>query len=235
VLGAGDDPATLPTATFNANVKAGRVVGTTGPYIEFTISDAAGTTAQLGDTLVPSTRLVNLGVRVLATNWIPVEEVRIVQNGAVVRVFDASTSPAVRSGPRRPWSQGTSRVERFEAEIPLVVDDDAYLLVEAGAALSPTPTPDAFVDEIVPGLVPLAFTNPIFLDLDGDGFDPPGIAAAAAAAAAPASLQVQSLEAAAPPSMYDGLSEEEVQEVWAHFPIHRLEIPESAVAELAGP
>ncbi|MBW2316145.1 MAG: CehA/McbA family metallohydrolase, partial [Deltaproteobacteria bacterium] len=236
VLGVGDDPATLSTGSFNANVVAGRVMGTTGPFVEFTLSDATGATAQLGDTLVPDSPLVNLHVRVLASNWIPVEEVRIIQNGAVVQVFDATTSPAVRSGPWRPWSQSRSRVRRFEADIPLILGNDAYLLVEAGAALSPTPTPDPFVDQIVPGLVSLAFTNPIFVDLDGDGFDPPGVSALApATAGAPAALQAQGLDASAPSSMYDGLSEEQRQEVQAHFPIYRLRIPESAVAELQAP
>jgi hypothetical protein len=95
--------------------------------------------------------------------------------------------------------------------------------------------PDPFVDRIVPGLVPLAFTNPVFVDLDGDGFDPPGLPPAApAAAAAPAALRSVDGDGS-PASMYDGLSQEEREAVQAHFPVHALRIPESAVAELAGP
>ena len=73
---------------------------------------------------------------------------------------------------------------------------------------------------------------PVFLDLDGDGFDPPGLSGfAAATAGASAALPLQSADASPPPSMYDGLSEEERREVQAHFPIHRLVIPESALQD----
>lgn len=233
VLGAGDDPATLSAGVFNAAVADGRLLATTGPYVELHVSDASGATAGFGELLSPSRSRVDLHVRVLATNWMPVDEVRIVQNGSVVQVFDATTSPAVRPPPARPWSQSRSRVVRFEADVPMVLDDDAWLLVEAGAALSPPPVPDPFVDRIVPGLVPLAFTNPVFVDLDGDGFDPPGLpAVAASAAAAPAALRSDG-EDESPASMYEGLSQEEREEVRAHFPVHALRIPESAVAELA--
>jgi len=58
---------------------------------------------------------------------------------------------------------------------------DTYFLVEAGAKLSPMPSPPEFLDKIVPGAVPIAFTNPIFVDHDGGGFDPPGLPVMASA------------------------------------------------------
>jgi hypothetical protein len=59
--------------------------------------------------------------------------------------------------------------------VPVTVTGDTYFIVEAGAKLSPFPSPPAVADMIVPGLVPLGFTNPVFVDLGGDGFDPPGL------------------------------------------------------------
>jgi hypothetical protein len=177
VLGAGNHPAALSRKKFNRNIRAGRMVATTGPYIEFTLRDPRGERARIGETLVPTRSRVVLEVRVLASNWIPVEEVRVIANGRVLPelVFDQSSSPAVRSAPSKPWGSDGAAVQRFHHRVSLRLEEDSWLMVEAGAPLDPWPEPDAFADAIVPGLVPLAFTNPIFVDLDGDGFDAPGV------------------------------------------------------------
>src|SRR5206468_2784759 len=67
------------------------------------------------------------------------------------------------------------------------VPKDTYVIVEAGAklpadvnALPPSPP---IVNVVVPGVVPLAITNPVFLDANANGvFDPPGLPVLAAAA-----------------------------------------------------
>ena len=77
----------------------------------------------------------------------------------------------------------------------------------SSACLDPlSPVPE-FVDLIVPGNRPIAFTNPIFVDLAGDGFDAPGLPVMAAAAGATT------------------LSAEKRREVLAHVPIHRIRLP----------
>jgi hypothetical protein len=184
VGGAGNDPATLDVDAFNANVVAGNMIGTSGPFVDFSVEDTAAASAGPGGILAPATSTVTLRIRVQATNWIPVEEVRVIVNGFVdpALVFDATTSPAVTPGPSSPLSQFTGRVVRFDAAIPVAVSGgDAYFIVEAGAKLDPLPTAPSFVNTIVPGVVPLAFTNPVFVDLDGDGFDPPGLPVMASA------------------------------------------------------
>jgi hypothetical protein len=175
VLGAGDDPATLDPATFNASVLAGRMVATSGPYLEFSMRDADGARAGVGETLAPATRDVTLSIRVLASNWIPVEEVRVIANGRQILAFQVDGAARGRSSAGEPWDRSRRRVVRFEGETRLSLEADTWVLVEAGAELDPLPEPDPFASQIVPGLVPLAFTNPVFVDLDGDGFDPPGI------------------------------------------------------------
>jgi hypothetical protein len=146
---------------------------------------SGGGTAGLGGVLVPASSTVTLHIAVRATNWMPVEEVRVLANGFTTFTFDADSTPAVRSGPRRAWSQSTGRVLRFEATLPVTLSQDTYFLVEAGAKLSPLPVASGLPNDLVPGLVPFAFTNPIFVDLDGDGFDPPGLPVMAAAAPDP--------------------------------------------------
>jgi hypothetical protein len=181
---AGDDPTALDVTTFNDNIKAGNMLGTTAPFIRFTVSEAGGGIAGLGQTLAPSSSTVNLNIHVEAANWIPVDEVRVYRNGFLVLSFDATTTPAVRPRAKRPQSQSKSKVTRFDASIPVVIAEDSYFVVEAGAKLSPLPAPDPFASTIVPGLIPIAFTNPIFVDRAGDGFDPPGLPVMASAAGA---------------------------------------------------
>jgi hypothetical protein len=165
-------------------VRAGHMIGTTGPYIDFSIEESGGgASAGLGETLVPGSADVVLKIRVQAANWIPVEEVRVIANGFEIMSFDATTSPAVKPAPHNPRSQ-RCREPRFDVEIPITVAGDTYFIVEAGAALSPFPSSPEFVDTIVPGMVPLGFTNPVFVDLGGDGFDPPGLPVMASATGA---------------------------------------------------
>jgi hypothetical protein len=177
----GDDPTALDPTTFNANVRAGNMIGTTGPYIDFSVEETGGgASAGLGNTLVPGSADVVLKIRVQAANWIPVEEVRVIANGFEIMSFDATTSPAVEPAPNNPRSQ-RCRGPRFDVEIPITVAGDTYFIVEAGAKLSPFPSSPEFVNTIVPGMVPLGFTNPVFVDLGGDGFDPPGLPVMASA------------------------------------------------------
>ncbi|MBY0274695.1 CehA/McbA family metallohydrolase [Candidatus Binatia bacterium] len=175
VGGAGDDPATLDPTTFNANVKAANMMATTGPFIRFSVLDTIGASAGLGGTLVPASGTVRLRIEVQAANWIPVDQVRVIANGFTTLTFDATTSPKVGAPPASPFSQALGKITRFDAEIPVNLAVDTYFIVEAGAKLSPLPTPDALIDKIVPGMIPLGFTNPIFVDLAGDGFDSPGL------------------------------------------------------------
>ncbi len=234
VGGSGDDPEALNASLFNDNIRAGNMVATTGPFIEFSIEDTAGTSAGLGETLAPSTSDLVLKIRVQATNWIPVEEVRIIENGFVSMTFDASTSPAVLPGPKNPLSQGRGRVTRFEAEIPVLsLPQDSYFIVEAGARLDPLPSSPEFIDTIVPGMVPLGFTNPIFVDLAGDGFDPPGLPVMASVASVSGAREARPAEAEVLTgrALKAQVDRQKTEPSAEYFPLYHFRIPESAVDE----
>jgi hypothetical protein len=222
VEGSGDDPNAFDRTGYDANVRAGRMMATTGPYVEATLEDGAGQTAGLGETFVPTASPLTLHVRVQASNWVPVEEVRVVVNGDVPAglSFDQTTKPSVRKPPKKPWSKSKKKVERFEADVPLPdAVQDFYVLVEAGAKLDPFPQPDPFASLLVPDYVPLAFTNPIFVDLAGDGFDAPGLQLGALARSR-APLETPRGRAA--------LRAHGEKEARDHLPFHRLRIPAEA-------
>jgi hypothetical protein len=154
--------------------------------------------------------------------------VRVVVNGEVRPdlTFDLETEPAVRKRPKNPWSAGKKSVERFDASFGLpLAGEDLYLLVEAGAKLAPLPSDDPDGSLVVPGYVALAFTNPIFVDVDGDGFEPPGVSALATARAL-APLRAPAAKAA--------LDAERAHEARAHPPIHRVRIPADAARRALG-
>lgn len=118
---------------FNADVKLGRIVGTNGPVIEaFTIAkdDVVRRPSIEPFEPAPAAKLV---LKVSAAPWVPIEEVRIVVNGVVAR-----TLKEVLSHPSDPF--GRNGLVRLEMELDLAEllppgDEDAWLVVEAGAPL----------------------------------------------------------------------------------------------------
>ncbi len=175
VRGVGDDPARLDLALFNARVKAGAMTGTNGPIVSAHVEGDGGAAAGPGETLRTTSGAATLVITVDAAPWIPVDQVRVIANGFGVRTFDATSAPAVRPAPRNRYSRSTRGVRRFSARLPLTVAQDTYLIIEAGAPLDPTPATPEPLARLVPGLVPIAFTNPIFIDRNADDFTPPGL------------------------------------------------------------
>jgi hypothetical protein len=178
VNGAGDDPAALDVGTFDGQVKAGNMVMTSGPVIEFAVTASKGAKAGIGGLVSSADGKVRLRIKVLSAPWIPVEEVRVVANGFVVSTFDATTSPRVKPVPANFQKLGGTL--RFQASLRTTVTQDTYFVVEAGPKL-PTdidtpPAPPPIVDIVEPDVIPMAITNPIFIDRNGNAmFDPPGL------------------------------------------------------------
>ncbi len=119
-------------AVFNEDLRDGRSIGTNGPVIEATVTDA-------GDTLSPSVHPFEAGgdatlnVTLRAAPWVPVEEVRVIVNGAVARTW---TSEIVN--PADPF--GADGLDRLDVSVPLSeilpASGDAWIVVEAGTALA---------------------------------------------------------------------------------------------------
>jgi hypothetical protein len=139
--------------------------------------------AGVGEELAAANGTVTLSIRVTSPAWIPVEEVRVLVNGAVVERFDAGTKPRVRPVPSDFASSG--KTMRFKAKRKLSLSADAWVLVEAGVAIPdgevPVPAAPEPMNRVVEGVLPYAATNPIFVDVGADGYTAPGLGAAALA------------------------------------------------------
>jgi hypothetical protein len=91
-----------------------------------------------------------LRLRVRAAPWVPVSQARIYVDGRLVR-----SEPVAAGG---------------QLEIPLRFERDGFVTVEVEGA------PDATYSALLPRFTPLAFSNPIFVDADGDDrWTPPGL------------------------------------------------------------
>jgi hypothetical protein len=131
-----DDPANFDEAAFVDAIRAGRVVGTTGPILDASVGDA-----RIGDLHHGKEGAIRVDVH--AAPWIPVAKVRAYVNGELAHETDASQGMTV-------W-------------FPHSYDRDAFVTVEVEGE------PDALYSELLPGFTPFAFTNPIYVDADGDG------------------------------------------------------------------
>lgn len=256
VLGVGDDPAALNVTDLNDQMKAGAMVVGGGPYIEFTVQ--CGTTkGALGSTIVcPTGSVVKLKIKVRSPAWMPIEEVRVIANGAISHTFDSTTTPPVRATPANFESNGGT--SRFRKTLRINPTVDTYYIVEAGpvfpVSINTLPTPPPIVDIVQPDVVPNSITNPVFVDIDGvGGFDPPGVLPPplmASADQAPkgfwqrvtdqlwnvASRVRGEAVAQNQPGRMTGVTEEQKREAvrqGEYFPLQEFAIPADAAAEAA--
>lgn len=177
---------------FDADVRAGRMLGTNGPVLTACIDDGSGGCRGPSlEAFAPEPGAL-VRVRVVAAPWIPVEEVRFVVNGTVRKVLPVTTTPTDPFG-----SQHTLRLEAVLSLAELVSElaGDAWMVIEAGAPFPPNEDSDDdglpdlkqkvarpsegdsrfHYDAVVPGALPSAFTNPFLLDLDTGGWKAPGL------------------------------------------------------------
>ncbi len=146
--GAGDDPRALVRA-----LRAGRAFVSSGPFIEAHIGDAGpGATAS-----APGGQ-ATLQVRVRTATWMSVERLEVFVGEACV--LDRIVSVRRKNG----RAQASAAV--VDETLALKLAADAAVVVRVSGA---TPLDDFFGRN---GIRPVAFTNPIFVDVDGDGLTP---------------------------------------------------------------
>lgn len=142
-----DTPAELDLRTVWSGLKAGRAVAAIGPFVEV-FARADELQAEIGDVLVASGP-VSLEVRVQAASWVSATELRLLENGQVIRTvaIDASTQSAEHSG------------LRYSGTLTATPTADSFYMVEVrGGQNRP------FFDETI------VLTNPVYVDRAGDGF-----------------------------------------------------------------
>ena len=126
-----------------------------GPFVRFErVSEEGETLAGLGELAsVDSEGDAHFRVKVEAPTWMTLDEVRLLENGQVIRVEDITTSE--------------DPIVRFDALWTVTPLEDAWYALEVIGSGSMAP--------VTWSGPPYALTNPIEIDQDGDGtWKPPG-------------------------------------------------------------
>ena len=115
-----------------------------------------------GDTLSAVSGEVEIHIEVDAAPWISVDEVKVFVNRQVVHVLPVEAAPG--------------SVQRLRRDLRLELADDAFIVVEVTGmgSLYPVVQVRSWTGLQADAVAPYALTNPVFVDVDGNGrFDPP--------------------------------------------------------------
>jgi hypothetical protein len=141
-------PAELDPQELVTAFREQRVFVSCGPFVELAVEGRG-----LGETVAARSGQVRVHLRVQAPDWMQLAEARLVSHGQVIW-----------SEPADLWTGGEGAVV-LEREVDLQLPADAWLVLEVTGRGSLYP---------VSGVTPYALTNPIYVDVDGNGrFDPP--------------------------------------------------------------
>lgn len=144
VMSSQSDASKIDVDEITQNLKDSKVIVYGGPMIRLSTPEGNG----------PGQRIkkakTTLTIEVQAPSWMTVSYVKLYANGVLQETY--------------PVTESKERV-RFKQTITLEPQKDTWYIVMAGdeaKAMAP----------VYPGVKPLSMTNPIYLDVDGDGFKP---------------------------------------------------------------
>jgi len=148
----------LDTSALIQAMKKGQSFVSTGPIIEFTVNN----TSIPGNTITVDERKLDVGIKIQSAPWISVDEVRVIINGERKMIF--------------PIKAPREQILKFQDRISLNLEYDSYVAIEVlgNETLFPVVQRRLKKDGYECGPLPYALTNPIFVDVDGNGkFDSP--------------------------------------------------------------
>lgn len=168
-----DDPASVDVAAYAHAVNEHRATGTNGPFV--LVRAASGSaSADVGDTLASGGGEVVVSVEVRTPEWMQVDEVRLFVNASGTET-DGDLAPPKKL----PTAAATLSLASTLVEV------DGEKMRKATAEWRFTPARDSWIAAVVTGkqdmfpvvgkggITPLAFTNAILVDADGNGWTPP--------------------------------------------------------------
>ena len=155
-----DRPADVNWRDVARRAKAGQMVLTNGPFL--TVATADGAIA--GAVARATAGSIDLKVRVQCADWLDVDRVQVLVNGAKRPDLNFTR----QSHPD--WFAKAKEPVRFDRTIPVPLTEDAHLIVVAYGEHSTLAAGYGSSDQAA--MHPCAYNNPIFVDTDGDGFQP---------------------------------------------------------------
>lgn len=152
-----DDPANIDWKEVSAHMKKGNLILTTQPYLEVTTADG-----HIAGEDVRGNGGIDLKVRVQCNTWAGIDRVQVLVNG--------------RPDPKLNFTRGANAamfndgVLQFDQTIHVPLQQDAHLIVVATNENATLKT--AYGTSDYAKMRPMAYNNPIYVDIDGHGFQP---------------------------------------------------------------
>ncbi|MEI8020342.1 MAG: CehA/McbA family metallohydrolase [Schlesneria sp.] len=157
-----DDPAKIDSMEMVRAAERGRLVMSNGPYLEVTAQESGKSEVHVaGQDLKAMSGKISLKVRVQCPNWLDVNRVFVLVNGRIHETHNYSrekTPDAFRGG-----------VVKFDRTLDLELKSDAHIIVATGNSAGNLLS--IYGSEYGKSQ-PTAMTNPIFVDINGNGFQP---------------------------------------------------------------
>jgi hypothetical protein len=141
-----DRPGHATQADLVAAILGRHAFFTTGPFLRLRSGDA-----DIGDVVTARSGTVDLDIEVTAAPWVAVDSVALYVNGKIEKQWAVPAS---------------QQPQRFEIQQTIAVDRDSYVVLRADG--NEPMWPVAGDAEGTP-VMPMAITNPLFIDFDGDG------------------------------------------------------------------
>jgi len=154
-----DAPAEIDWVEISRNSKAGRIVLSSGPYLEVQTADGI---LPGGETRATSS--IDLKVKVQCTDWIDIDRVQVLVNGR--------QRPDLNFTRKSHPSWFKDGVVKFDRTLTVPLSEDSHLIVVAYGEDSDLSIGYGTSEQA--RLKPCAYNNPIFVDVDGGGFRPNG-------------------------------------------------------------
>jgi hypothetical protein len=156
VLAKTDDPRAIDAYDIALNAKNGHMVMSNGPFLKTDINGSVP-----GDELKVSGEPVTVNIEVYGNSEIEIDRVQVLINGRQDKALNFTTT----SHPKFFKADAL----QFKHTFPLTLDKDVHVIVVATGKRKSHNT-QLTTEGKFPA--PIAVTNPLFIDIDGDGFVP---------------------------------------------------------------
>lgn len=157
-----DVPSELELMDVCHALERGQIVMTNGPFMEVEFSSGDQTVGP-GDDLRAEVQQVSVHVRVQCPNWLDVNRVQLYLNGRPDAKYNFT-----RTENAQMFGDG---VVKFDHTLELPVSADTHIIVVAAAEGRQL---GRVYGEVQGAAMPIAVSNPVFVDADGEGFQANG-------------------------------------------------------------
>ena len=156
-----DDPAKISLDEMRDNARNGKIVMSNGPYLDVTFRETGSADAPViaGQDLAAESKKVTASIKVQCPNWFDIDTVIVLVNGRrhANLTFSRDTHPDMFG----------KDALKFAHDVEIELTEDAHLVVLTGHR---TQLIGDVMGPMWGAQHPAALNNPVFVDIDGDGF-----------------------------------------------------------------